>query len=140
MDTFTPIQSTIGGLLIGVASLLIVYFQARIAGISGIVGALLQPQPGDRAWRIAFVVGLLGTGALLASTQPQLFGAAVVRGPWLALAGLLVGFGARLGNGCTSGHGVCGISRMSPRSLAATGTFMGFGAAAAILTAKLIGG
>lgn len=140
MAGFTPIASLLGGLLIGLALALVLAVQGRVVGVSGIYGALLAPQPGDRAWRIAFCAGLLASGALAAHFAPQrvdVTGAPGLAG--LIAAGLLVGFGTRLGNGCTSGHGVCGIARLSPRSLAATATFMGFGAAAVYVVRHLLG-
>lgn len=117
-----------GGGLIGLAAAALLLFNGRVAGISGILGGLLiHPQPGDRRWRLWFLAGLL-LGPLLAAALSL---AAPVDLPtrWLPvlLAGLLVGFGTRLANGCTSGHGVCGLARGSPRSLAATATFMGSG-------------
>lgn len=124
---FTPWQSLVGGVLIGIAAAMFVLLNGRIAGISGIVGGLLKPAGGDIGWRIAFVVGMLV--APLAYTAfdhlPALQIDADMAG--LIVAGLLVGIGTRYGSGCTSGHGVCGISRGSPRSLVATAVFMGAG-------------
>lgn len=124
---FTPLAALAGGVLIGIASAMFVLLNGRIAGISGILGGLLRPLKGDSAWRIAFVLGLIGAPLvyLLFAVLPKPeidagYGA-------LILAGLLVGIGTRYGSGCTSGHGVCGLSRLSPRSLVATGTFMGAG-------------
>jgi uncharacterized membrane protein YedE/YeeE len=126
-NAFTPYASLAGGVLIGVAAAMFVLLNGRIAGISGILGGLLKPVKGDISWRVAFVLGLVASPLLYA-----LF--AVVPTPhidasWgaLVLAGLLVGVGTRYGSGCTSGHGVCGLSRLSPRSLAATVAFMGAG-------------
>ena len=122
---FTPVTALSGGLLIGAAAALLILFNGRIAGISGIVGGLLQrPKAGEAAWRIAFVGGLL-----LAPLVYPLFSdlpASRIDAGWgmLAVAGLLVGFGTRYGSGCTSGHGVCGLSRWSLRSLVATSLFM----------------
>jgi hypothetical protein len=122
---FTPISSVVGGALIGLASVAVLVSHGRVAGISGICGRLLSPLPGDRAWRVAFLGGLVATSVALAWGYPEAFDrSALPSTPWLALAGALVGFGTRLGNGCTSGHGVCGISRLSRRSIVATGTFM----------------
>lgn len=120
----------LGGAMIGAASALLLLTHGRIAGISGIVGSLLPPLPraGDRGWRVAFVAGLLATGALAAAIAPQAL-AASPRAAWMVvLAGLLVGYGTRWGSGCTSGHGVCGVSRLAPRSLVAVATFMITGA------------
>lgn len=126
-NAFTPYASLAGGVLIGMAAAMFVLLNGRIAGISGILGGLLRPVKDDVAWRLAFVLGLAASPLLYA-----LF--AVVPTPhieasWgaLVLAGLLVGVGTRYGSGCTSGHGVCGLSRLSPRSLAATVAFMGAG-------------
>ena len=121
---FTPWTSLAGGLLIGLAAAAFVLFNGRIAGISGILGGLLRPARGDIAWRAAFLAGLVGAPVLygLVATLPQV---TVDAGTGtLVAAGLLVGLGTRYGAGCTSGHGVCGISRGSPRSLAATAVFM----------------
>ncbi len=126
-NAFTPYASLAGGLLIGVAAAMFVLLNGRIAGISGIVGGLLRPARGDLSWRFAFVLGLVASPllyALFASVPTPRIDAS-----WgaLVLAGLLVGAGTRYGSGCTSGHGVCGLSRLSPRSLAATATFTGAG-------------
>lgn len=123
MNSFTPLQSLIGGLLIGFSTLLLVRWLGEIAGISGIVGRLWSPR-GDRAWRFAFVVGLLISPLLYAVVSPLPPVQITASTPFLILSGLLVGFGSRLGSGCTSGHGVCGLSRLSLRSLVATITFM----------------
>lgn len=128
MADFTPIASALGGAMLGLAAAAMLVFNGRIAGISGIVGGVLEPGPAsaDRRWRLAFLVGLLLGGVALQLVLPRaLPGAAIEPLPLLALAGVLVGFGTRLGSGCTSGHGVCGISRLSKRSLVATGVFMG---------------
>ena len=124
---FTPWTSMAGGVLIGLAASLFVLLNGRIAGISGILGGLLLPRQGDLGWRVAFVAGLLLApwAYLLAGALPPVEVAAG-QGT-LVLAGLLVGIGTRLGAGCTSGHGVCGISRLSPRSIVATLTFMAAG-------------
>lgn len=126
-DAFTPWTSLAGGALIGLAAALLILGSGRIAGISGIVGGLFRPAAGDTGWRIAFVVGLLaaplvwGLFATLPAVQSDAGTATLV------IAGLLVGVGTRYGSGCTSGHGVCGLSRLSPRSLVATLAFMGAG-------------
>ncbi len=124
---FTPWLSLAGGILLGLASALFILVNGRILGISGIVGGLLRPQAGDVAWRVAFVLGLLAAPmlytALRGSTEVRIdagWGAVV-------LAGLMVGIGTRYASGCTSGHGVCGLSRLSPRSLVATLSFMAAG-------------
>ena len=134
MTEFTPIASTIGGLLIGVASVLMLALNGRIAGISGILGGLLGPQPQDRPWRLAFLLGLLGGGLLSFALMPAAFGASPASWVGLVIAGLAVGIGTRMGSGCTSGHGVCGMSRLSRRSFAATGIFMATAALTVFLT------
>jgi len=124
MSTFTPLQSLIGGLLIGFSTLLLIRWLGQIAGISGIVGQLWSAGAGDRAWRFAFVAGLLVAPLLYALFTPLPAMQIATSTPWLIVSGLLVGFGTRLGSGCTSGHGVSGLSRLSLRSLVATLTFM----------------
>ncbi len=138
---FTPWLSTVGGALIGASASAMLLLEGRVAGISGIVGGLFTPKAGDIGWRLAFVAGLVlaGIGGMLLA--PESVAVEVQRAPWmLVVAGLLVGVGTRLGNGCTSGHGVCGLSRMSPRSLASVVTFMGVGAAVAVVVGRLTGG
>ncbi len=141
MEHFTPWASLIGGVLIGLSALALLLFQGKIAGISGIVGGLLSPVPRDTLWRAAFVAGLVAGGLGVRWFSPEALSIDIVRsGGALALAGFLVGFGSRLGNGCTSGHGVCGIGRLSLRSLIATLTFILTGAAAVYLVRHLWGG
>ncbi|MDM0058619.1 YeeE/YedE family protein [Variovorax fucosicus] len=124
---FTPWASLAGGVLIGIAAAMFALLNGRIAGISGVVGGLLRPASGDVAWRLAFTLGL--AGAPLAYLVFAPWPAPQIDAGYLALvaAGLLVGIGTRYGAGCTSGHGVCGLSRLSPRSLVATVAFMGAG-------------
>jgi len=127
---FTPWISLAGGLVLGLASAAFILLNGRILGISGILGGLLAPQSGEAGWRIAFLLGMLAAPATLALMAPPGFiaDARIDAGTLAVLAaGLLVGYGTRLGSGCTSGHGVCGLSRLSPRSLVATGTFMAAG-------------
>lgn len=132
MSSFTPISALIGGGMIGLAAALLLLLNGRIAGISGILGGLLDGQAGsEKGERLAFIAGLLG-GPLLVGLLwrwPQASVTASI--PLLIIAGLLVGFGTRLGSGCTSGHGICGVARLSPRSLAATALFIMAGMAAA---------
>ena len=124
-----------GGALIGVASALLMLIHGRIAGISGVLGALVPPVETDAGWRVAFVLGLLGAGAVGAVVAPDAIGSAV-RSTWLVIvAGLVVGVGTQLGSGCTSGHGVCGLARGSGRSLVAVMVFMATGA----ITATALG-
>ncbi len=140
MENFTPVPALLGGLLIGLATSSFLVLEGRIAGISGIVGGLLKPVPGDRAWRYLFVLGLLVGGAILRVTMPDVFGASVAQPGAIVAAGLLVGFGTRLGSGCTSGHGVCGNSRLSVRSAIATVTFIVAGAVTVFVAKHLVGG
>ncbi len=131
----------VGGMLIGLAASSYLLFNGRIAGISGIVGGLLQRRTQERHWRAAFVVGLVLAGLLLVPVVPDAFVNPLSRSTGaLIVAGLLVGAGTRLGNGCTSGHGVCGLARMSPRSLTSVLTFMGTGAASAFAVNHVLGG
>ena len=131
MENFTPVASLIGGILIGLSASAMLFFNGRIAGISGFVAGLLRPMEKDNLWRATFVAGLLTGGLILRLVSPELFEINIARsGVTFALAGLLIGFGARLGNGCTSGHGVCGVSRFSVRSIIATTTFVVIGALA----------
>jgi len=125
MTEFTPISSAVGGLLIGLAAAALLWTNGRVAGISGILGQALWPAAGEtRGWRVAFALGLpLGAGIVSLVDAPLVVDVQASP-PVLVAAGLLVGFGTRLGNGCTSGHGVCGVSRGSARSIAATATFM----------------
>ncbi|MBB3176950.1 YeeE/YedE family protein [Variovorax sp. Sphag1AA] len=136
---FTPMAALAGGVLIGLAAAMFALLNGRIAGISGILGGLLRPSRGDVAWRAAFVLGLIGAplvyllfGALPKPHIDAGYGA-------LVLAGLLVGVGTRYGAGCTSGHGVCGLSRLSPRSLVATLAFMGAGFVTVFVVRHLLG-
>ena len=127
---FTPWASLGGGLVLGLAAALFVLLNGRILGISGILGGLLLPRLGDIGWRISFLLGMAAAPTVFAWLTPANFLAAPRIEAGYALivaAGLLVGLGTRYGSGCTSGHGVCGLSRLSPRSLAATLTFMGAG-------------
>ncbi|MEJ5149638.1 YeeE/YedE family protein [Comamonas sp. MYb396] len=126
-SAFTPLAALAGGALIGLAAVLLVLFNGRIAGISGIVAALLPPRPQPGAWRLAFVAGLLAAPWLYQLFAPLPATSSPAAWPLLVLAGLLVGIGTRLGSGCTSGHGVCGLSRLSLRSLVATLCFMASG-------------
>lgn len=145
MENFTPVSAAIGGILIGLASGILWLANGRIAGVSGILGNLLPSRDGGFPWRLAFLVGLpigavagLGVGPSVIADMS----AAIPEIPFdpvtLVLTGLLVGVGTYLGNGCTSGHGVCGIARFSHRSLAATGTFMATGALAVFVVRHVL--
>ena len=136
---FTPWTALAGGMLIGLAAALLILFNGRIAGISGIVAGVLQPRPRETAWRLAFLAGLLASPwlHLLVHALPE---ARIDAGtPALIVAGLLVGLGVRYGAGCTSGHGVCGLSRWSVRSLAATSAFMAAGFLTVFLLRHVLG-
>lgn len=124
---FTPWASLAGGLLIGLAAALFILFHGRILGISGILGGLLRPQPGDSSWRLAFLVGLVGAPLVWGLFLPVPEATIDAGFATLVGAGILVGVGTRIGSGCTSGHGVCGLARLSPRSLVATLCFMATG-------------
>jgi uncharacterized membrane protein YedE/YeeE len=135
---FTPWASLAGGLLLGLASALFILLSGRVLGISGILGGLIRPRRGDAGWRIAFIAGLLVAPAFWALfAQPV--APRIEAGPaLLVIAGLLVGWGTRYGSGCTSGHGVCGLSRLSPRSLVATLGFMATGFATVFVARHLL--
>jgi len=127
---FTPWLSLGGGILLGLASAAFILVNGRILGISGILGGLLVPRLGDIGWRIAFLLGMAAAPFVSALLLPSgNMEAPRIEAGYIAIAvaGLLVGFGTRYGSGCTSGHGVCGLSRLSPRSLVSTLTFMGLG-------------
>jgi len=138
-NAFTPWPALAGGLLIGLAAAMFALLNGRIAGISGILGGLLRPVRGDAGWRVAFIAGLVGAPLayrLFSALPPVQVDAGY---GLLVVAGLLVGVGTRYGSGCTSGHGVCGISRLSPRSLIATITFMGAGFAVVFVMRHIVG-
>lgn len=137
LNAFTPASALMGGALIGVGAALFVLFNGRIAGISGVLGGLLRPKTGDVSWRLAFVIGLLIAPAVyqLVHVLPA---SRVDSSDWLLIiAGVLVGVGTRYGGGCTSGHGVCGLSRFSVRSLVATVVFMVAGFVTVFITRHL---
>ncbi|AKH69475.1 putative transporter component [Spongiibacter sp. IMCC21906] len=137
---FTPLISVIGGVLIGASALLLMWSVGRIAGISGIVGGALTQKGSERSWRLVFIAGLFLGGFLAAYFSGALEGVQPVSAwPVLLLAGLLVGFGTRMGSGCTSGHGICGLSRFSKRSLWATVTFMASGFVTVFVLRHVIG-
>ena len=141
MEHFTPVSAAIGGVLIGLSAALLWLGIGRTAGISGIVGNLWTSWPGDLSWRIGFIVGLIAAPLLYKLAGGWLPQVSLPGSSGLViLAGLLVGFGTRLGGGCTSGHGVCGLARLSPRSIAATALFMGTAVITVFVTHHLIGG
>lgn len=142
MTEFTPFASLFGGMLIGASALILMALNGRIAGISGITSGALPPWPAvsESGWRVAFLAGLVAAPLLY-----QIFAGPVERSvsanlPLMIAAGLFVGFGSVFGSGCTSGHGVCGLSRIAPRSIAATATFMLVAAATVFLTRHVLGG
>ena len=140
MENFTPITAIVGGLLIGLSATLLMWFNGRIAGISGIFFGAFEGVKHDTAWRWWFVGGLLlGAGAYLWSGSMTFTPRVDFPLPLIALAGLLVGYGTRMGSGCTSGHGVCGIARFSPRSIIATVTFIVAGILTTYFVRHLIG-
>jgi uncharacterized protein len=135
------LSAFLGGCLIGLASVLMLLFNGTILGVSGIVGGIFRKRSNERVWRSFFVVGVLSGGVMLRFFYPTAFDFSLPRSDLaLVSAGLLVGYGTRLGNGCTSGHGVCGMSRFSVRSLMATVTFMASGAAVVFVIHHCLGG
>jgi uncharacterized protein len=141
LTNFTPISAFIGGLLVGLGATAMLLFNGKVAGISGIFAGVLRPVKADSLWRTCFIGGLVVGGLILRCLLPNAFDFGILRSLGaLTVAGLLVGFGTRLGNGCTSGHGVCGVARLSIRSIAATMTFMATGAAVVYLVNDLLGG
>jgi uncharacterized membrane protein YedE/YeeE len=145
VESFTPVSSLLGGALIGLAASVLLLFHGRVAGIAGILGETLRGDGtrGESVFRAAFLAGLVAAGLTLRLVYPTAFGAdsssSMTRISLVAIAGLLVGYGTRLGSGCTSGHGVCGISRMSKRSIVATLTFMAAGGATVFVVRHLAG-
>jgi len=139
MEGFTPVSGFVGGLLIGLAVALMLLLNGRVAGISGIVGGLLTLKLRDAAWRAAFVAGLvLGALAYLSTADQGAPVRVLAPLPAILVGGLLVGFGTRLGSGCTSGHGLCGMARLSRRSVVATATFFGVAMLTVFLTRHVI--
>ncbi len=140
MENFTPISGAVGGILIGLGALVLLFFNYRIAGISGIYSGLVKLSPGETLWRFIFILGLLAGGAIVRLAYPEAFDLKLDK-PYLVIiaGGLLVGFGSSYGHGCTSGHGVCGIGRLSIRSIIATAIFMVFGIATATFVFMVFG-
>jgi uncharacterized membrane protein YedE/YeeE len=139
MTQFTPYSAAVGGALIGLASALLMLLTGRIAGISGIFGGLIALAP-DRGWRLGFLLGLLAAPVAAALAGYALTAPPMPAWPVIVLAGLLTGFGTRLGGGCTSGHGICGNARLSPRSIAATAIFMAVAIVVVFIVRHAVGG
>ena len=130
-----------GGTLIGLAGVLMLFFNGRILGVSGILGGVFEATKNDRAWRLAFILGIFAGGLLIQNLRPSVFFFGLERSTvTIVIAGILVGVGTRMGNGCTSGHGVCGVSRLSTRSIVATLTFMGAGIFVVTFINRFFGG
>jgi uncharacterized membrane protein YedE/YeeE len=141
MESFTPIASTVGGVMIGIAAAGLLMFHGRIAGISGIAGGIFRRHKGDTEWRVMFLVGLFSAGFLWHLVRPMDYQVTIDRSTLaLIVAGLAVGIGTQLGSGCTSGHGVCGIGRLSKRSTVATVSFMVTAAMTVLIVNELLGG
>lgn len=141
MTEFTPFLSLAGGALIGLASVLLMAFHGRIAGMTGILSAVVPPVSSDWAWRATFLLGAIAAPAMITALWGNVidFQSAIPM-PWLIGGGVIVGIGVYFGSGCTSGHGVCGIARLSPRSLVATGVFMAATAATVFVVRHVLGG
>lgn len=141
MTEFTPLMSLVGGTLIGLSAVLLMAFNGRIAGMTGILTGLLPPVSTDWPWRAAFIAGAIAAPILVVSLSSQTIGFdSPVPTPWLVISGLIVGVGVYFGSGCTSGHGVCGMARLSPRSIAATAVFMATTAATVFVSRHMLGG
>ena len=140
MENFTPLNASIGGALIGLSAVILMALNGRIAGISGVFSGAVFAERGDKTWRLMFVLGLIAAPAIWAlvrGTEPSF--EITESWPLIIAGGLLVGFGTRLGSGCTSGHGVCGLSRLSPRSMASVALFMVAGMATVALAKSALG-
>lgn len=136
---FTPVAALAGGALIGLAATLLMLLNGRIAGISGILGGAFAAPRGDMVWRIAFIAGLVAASVVAQLAGYGLPAIDMPSWPVIVIAGLLTGFGTRMGSGCTSGHGVCGIARLSPRSIVATCLFMAAGFATVFVVRHVLG-
>ncbi len=141
MTEFTPLLSLVGGTLIGLSAVLLMAFHGRIAGMTGILTSLLPPVSSDWAWRAAFIAGaILAPMMILSMTSHAIDYSSPVPMPWILVGGLIVGVGVYFGSGCTSGHGVCGMARLSPRSIAATAIFMATAVATVFVIRHVLGG
>ena len=140
MTSFTPLSAAFGGVLMGLSASMLILLNGRIAGVGSILGGLLVVRRGDIAWRLTFILGLIAAPAIYMVLGGQLPSIAVTSSaPLLVVGGLIVGFGARLGSGCTSGHGICGIARLSLRSIVATAVFMATGTLTVLVTRHILG-
>lgn len=141
MEGFTPVLSTIGGILIGLAAIALLYFNGRIAGMSGIVAGVLRPTENDTLWRVIFVAGLISGALLIRWFHPEAMAIDIdVSNAAVLLGGFLVGLGTRIGNGCTSGHGVCGVGRLAPRGIIASAIFFFTAVATTYIVRHVLGG
>ncbi len=141
IENFTPVSALAGGVLIGIAASGLLWLNGRLAGISSILGGLVRPQPGETTWRLLFLAGLILGTLIYQMAGGDVSAISIYAGmPVLIAAGLLVGIGTRVGGGCTSGHGVCGLARLSPRSLAATCMFMVTGGLTVYVVRHVVGG
>ena len=141
MENFTPVESLVGGIVIGIAALVLLRFYGRIAGISGVFGGLFPFNTGETLWRLIFLAGLFTGGVILSFLHADAVTFELAySNPAVILSGLLVGVGSRMGNGCTSGHGICGLGRLAPRSMVAVLTFMATGILTAIVVHQIFGG
>lgn len=141
MEGFTPVLSTIGGLLIGLAAILLLLANGRIAGISGITAGVIHPRKGNTQWRVLFIAGMLVGASLVHLYHPATMDIRIdMSDGAILLGGFLVGIGTRIGNGCTSGHGVCGVGRLAPRSITASAVFFSLAVVTSYLIRHVIGG
>ena len=141
MTEFTPLMSLLGGTLIGLSAVLLMAFNGRIAGMTGILTSLLPPVSTDWPWRAAFIAGAIVAPMLILAVSNHAIGfESPVPTPWLAISGLIAGVGVYFGSGCTSGHGVCGMARLSPRSIAATAIFMATATVTVFVVRHVLGG
>ncbi|MCP8885169.1 YeeE/YedE family protein [Devosia sp. XJ19-1] len=141
MTEFTPLMSLLGGTLIGLSAVLLMAFNGRIAGMTGILTGLLPPVSSDWPWRAAFIAGaIVAPMLILAASSQAISFESPVPAPWIAISGLIAGVGVYFGSGCTSGHGVCGMARLSPRSLAATVIFMATATITVFVVRHVLGG
>jgi len=141
MENFTPIASLLGGMLIGIAALILLAFNGHIAGVTGVARGVLTPKQNDTLWRVVFLLGLIVGPFVFQAVSGETIASTITSStPVLVIGGLLVGFGTSMGNGCTSGHGICGLGRVSKRSMAATGAFMATAIVTVYMMRHVLGG